>query len=134
MGGGRQLKQKEGPLHAAMHQVKKRQQQSVKVQSGFGNAGSPYGLNMFDCKSKKIDGNEASGCLIALMLIPREHFFLIWAPHSKLEQIDQGRFLRQPEGAARTPRPSCGVNRRITTAISLHLCSEMAKADRDFFL
>lgn len=41
--GGRQLKQKKGPLHAALHQVKKRQQEIAKVQSGFGNSGSPYG-------------------------------------------------------------------------------------------
>lgn len=77
---GRQLKQKEGPLHAALHQVKKRQQQIAKVQSSFRNSGRPSAgeantLNMFDCKSKKINGNEANRCLIALMLIPREHFF-----------------------------------------------------------
>lgn len=59
--------------------------------------------------------------------------FLISALHSKLEQIDQGRFLRQPEGAAQTPSPSCGVNRCVTTAVSLRLCSEMAKGDKERF-
>lgn len=59
--------------------------------------------------------------------------FFISAPHSKLEQIDQGRFLRQPAGAAQTPRPSCGVNRRVTPAVSLRLCSEMAKGDEERF-
>lgn len=59
--------------------------------------------------------------------------FLISAPHGKLEQIDQGRFLRQPEGAAQTPRPSCGVNRSVTTAVSLCLCLEMAKGEKERF-
>lgn len=33
--GGKQLKQKEGPLHAALHQVKKRQQQIAKSSEWF---------------------------------------------------------------------------------------------------
>lgn len=47
-------------------------------------AGEANTLNTFDCKSKKIDGNEANRCLIALMLIPREHLFFYLSPTQQI--------------------------------------------------